>query len=184
MVVILNFKVKSFFDTVRRRTHAHNTVRQSNWLCFFVSGALLTSVDSGGASSVNSRHCLLLNAKIFLHTSALWLLVCKLLECLADFNLAPVLYFWRFLHIDEVVFLDLNLYVIHIVARVALTRPWAFLPLCWTLALVCFHLLVFCSSQGKPPTACIFCRLKRFFHRCGFLDQSRTNFRFSLWFPQ
>ncbi len=78
MVVILNFKVKSFFDTVGGRTHTHYTVRQSNWLCFFVSGALLTSVDSGGAISVNSRYRLLLNAKILLHTSALWLLVRKL----------------------------------------------------------------------------------------------------------
>ena len=145
MVVILNFKVKRFLDSVGGRAHTHHTVRQGDWFSFFVRGALLASVNSG-SSSVNSRGRLLLNAEILFYTRALRLLVAELWEGLADFNLAPVLNFRRLWHIDEVVFLDLNFYVIYIVAYVALTLFWAFLPQGGALALVCFHLLIFCGS--------------------------------------
>jgi len=50
MIVVLNFKVKRFFDAVGGRAYTHNPVGQGNWFSFFVRGTLLASVDSGPIS--------------------------------------------------------------------------------------------------------------------------------------
>jgi len=118
VVIVLNLKVKRFFDAVCSRAYTHYIVSESNWLSFFVRSALLTSVDSRPGSVYSG---LLLDTNILLHSGALRLLVAKLLEGLVNFKLAPV---WNFLglrQVSEVVFLNLNFHIVHVVSCITFT---------------------------------------------------------------